>query len=47
MTYDILSMLVLCGGRRSCGGSVLVDSHDFHHPPGEALLKLLEISVNV
>ena len=43
MTYDISFMLVPCSGRCSCGGSVLVDSHDFHHPPGEALVKLLEI----
>ena len=35
-------MLVLCSGRCSSGGSVLVDLHDFHRPPGE-VVKLLDI----
>ena len=35
-------MLVLCSGRCSSGGSLLVDSHYFHRPPGE-VVKLLDI----
>ncbi len=39
-------LLVPCSGRCSSGGSVLVDLHDFHRPPGE-VVKLLDISVYV
>ena len=44
-SYDMRHIVILvpCIGRCSSGGLVPVDSHDFHHPPGKALVKLLEI----
>ena len=43
-SYDIRHLVHAspCSGRCSSGGSVLVDLHDFHRPPGE-VVKLLDI----